>query len=101
MTRRIFCAVLVFILTFSLAACGQAGEGATSDSRGVGRDAGEETEKNSSALPEEENDNSTETPAREAAEENSGTAPEEYEYITQELYAQRGENQIYGVIYIP
>ena len=24
-----------------------------------------------------------------------------YEYVTQEMYAQRGENQIYGVLYIP
>ena len=25
----------------------------------------------------------------------------EYEYETQEMYARRGENQIYGVLYIP
>lgn len=27
--------------------------------------------------------------------------PAEYEYETQEMYARRGENQIYGVLYIP
>lgn len=108
MARRIFCVVIAGVLILSLAACGRSGEGSVSDRPGAeeGRSGGKtsgggEAEGNSGAVTEGGDDGSSgETPDKGETKGKEQTR-KEYEYISQELYVQRGGDQIYGVIYIP
>ncbi len=75
--KKVQSMILTALLAFSLAACGQTGNGAEVADNQIAQAEGEES-----------------------VSETSDTEIL-YEYETQELYAERDGNQIYGVVYIP